>query len=375
MQAAEFDEGVAVIDIQLARILIERGQFAQAEASMSHTAAEFTRLQKHAFALEASVVLAEARLSQSNPAAALDLLDRAAQAAGQDAKLIRPRTARVRARALAALGRLEDAENEIDNGIVAAREHALRYDEALLLALRAEIVPDGRAQADGALADADARKPRRASHAEARGKSDGCSRELNRASVATRGVVTLNVGVLDELELPAEAAGLPAVSTRAESDTLPAGPRRCCLDRLSGMSTENPDRSRPKRRSRIRGTIPGQKSSSKLVVPLTKNCSVFSIVSMPPGGMSSRRPLEVEHIRSAGRSAARADRRRSRPCTPDPRHTSRSTCREPEHTYCRRGCCVCPRDFGRGRSVTDRLGLLVRRCASEFAGGFHRKEL
>ena len=152
MQAAEFDEGVAVIDIQLARILIERGQFAQAEASMSHTAAEFTRLQKHAFALEAGVVLAEARLSQSNAAAALDLLDRAAQAAGQDAKLIRPRTARVRARALAALGRIEDAENEIDNGIAAAREHALRYDEALLLALRAEIVTDGRAQADGALA-------------------------------------------------------------------------------------------------------------------------------------------------------------------------------------------------------------------------------
>ncbi len=82
MQAAEFDEGVAVIDIQLARILIERGQFAAAEAAMSHTAAEFTRLQKHAFALEASVVLAEARLSQANAAAALDLLDRAAQAAG-----------------------------------------------------------------------------------------------------------------------------------------------------------------------------------------------------------------------------------------------------------------------------------------------------
>ena len=88
MQAAEFDEGVAVIDIQLARILIERAQFAAAEAAMSRTAAEFTRLQKHAFALEASVVLAEARLGQANAAAALDVLDRAAQAAGSDANLI-----------------------------------------------------------------------------------------------------------------------------------------------------------------------------------------------------------------------------------------------------------------------------------------------
>ena len=85
---------------------------------MSHTAAEFTRLQKQAFALEASVVLAEARLGQANAAAALDLLDRAALAAGQDANLIRPRTARVRARALACLGRISDAENEIENGIV-----------------------------------------------------------------------------------------------------------------------------------------------------------------------------------------------------------------------------------------------------------------
>ena len=49
---------------------------------MVHTAAEFTRLQKHAFALEASVVLAEARLGLANAASALDLIDRAARAAG-----------------------------------------------------------------------------------------------------------------------------------------------------------------------------------------------------------------------------------------------------------------------------------------------------
>jgi tetratricopeptide (TPR) repeat protein len=152
MQAAEFDEGVAVIDIQLARIMIERGQFAQAEAAMAHTAAEFTRLQKHAFALEASVVLAEARLRQTHAAAALDLIDRAAQAAGEDANLIYPRTARIRARALAELGRIADAEIEVDNGICAAREHSLHYDEALLLAVRSEIASDGRVAEDAALA-------------------------------------------------------------------------------------------------------------------------------------------------------------------------------------------------------------------------------
>jgi hypothetical protein len=152
MQAAEFDEGVAVIDIQLARILIERGHFAEAETAMARTAAEFTRLQKPAFALEASVVLAEAGLNLSNAAAALDLIDRAALAAGGDANLIRPRTARIRALALAALGRRADAENELDNGIIAAREHALRYDEGLLFATRAEIATDGRAVEDAAMA-------------------------------------------------------------------------------------------------------------------------------------------------------------------------------------------------------------------------------
>ena len=140
-------------------------------------------------------------MGQSNAAAALDLLDRAAQAAGQDANLIRPRTARVRARALAALGRTAVAENEIDNGLVAAREHALRYDEALLLALRAEIATNERSADDAALATQmlESLGVQRTPRPEP--KSDGCRRKLNRASVATRGVVSLNVGVLDHLDL------------------------------------------------------------------------------------------------------------------------------------------------------------------------------
>ncbi len=129
----------------------------------SSRAAELTRLQearvcrRHAFALEASVVLAEARLGQANAAAALDVLDRAAQAAGSDANLIRPGTARVRARALALLGRVAEAENEIASRLFAAREHALRYDEALLLVARSEIASDGREAEDTAFCRADAR--------------------------------------------------------------------------------------------------------------------------------------------------------------------------------------------------------------------------
>jgi class 3 adenylate cyclase/tetratricopeptide (TPR) repeat protein len=139
MRAAEFDEGVAIIDIQLARIAIERGQPAQAEASMAATAAEFARLQKHAFALEATIVLAEALLARSRASDALVLIERAALAAGQDAQLARPKTARVRARALAALGRTMDVDEELAAGLDVARRHGLRYDEALLLATRAEL--------------------------------------------------------------------------------------------------------------------------------------------------------------------------------------------------------------------------------------------
>jgi class 3 adenylate cyclase/tetratricopeptide (TPR) repeat protein len=138
MVAAEFDEGVAFVDIQIARIALARGVRGEAIELMRRTAAEFDRLQKPAFALEATVVLADALIAD-DATQALDAIDRAARAAGADATFARPKTARVRARALAALGRNDAALAEIDRGLTAARTQRARYDEALLLAARADI--------------------------------------------------------------------------------------------------------------------------------------------------------------------------------------------------------------------------------------------
>jgi hypothetical protein len=100
---------------------------------------EFTRLQKHAFALEASVVLAEARLTRRTPRR-LDLLDRAALAAGQDANLIGPRL-----RAYAQRGRrwaTADAETK-SHGIIAARARAA-LRRGVAVGVRADIASNAR---------------------------------------------------------------------------------------------------------------------------------------------------------------------------------------------------------------------------------------
>ena len=138
MVAAQFDEGVAFTDIQLGRIALARGARDEAAALLRRTAAEFARLRKDAFALEATLVLADATVAD-DAAQALDLVERAARAAGNDALLFRPKTARVRGRALALLGRVDAALTEIELGLEAARAQRQRYDEAQLLALRAEI--------------------------------------------------------------------------------------------------------------------------------------------------------------------------------------------------------------------------------------------
>ncbi len=154
MQAAEFDEGVAVIDIQLARILIERGQFAAGRGrDVSH------RGRVHSFA--------EARVRAGSECRAR----RSASGSGErrcGTRRPRPRCAsgRIRcepdppthrtcagARACLARPRSPMRRIEIDSGLIAAREHALRYDEALLLAIRAEVASDGRADEDRAASE------------------------------------------------------------------------------------------------------------------------------------------------------------------------------------------------------------------------------
>jgi tetratricopeptide (TPR) repeat protein len=149
MRASAIGEMVAMIEIQLGRILIARGELTRAEALLEHTVAELTRLGKHTAALEASVVLADARLQEGRPSDALALIDAATNAAGRDGELMKSKAAWIRGRALAALGNTSEARRAFDLGIEAATQQHLPYEEALLRAARSELDRASAQSADG----------------------------------------------------------------------------------------------------------------------------------------------------------------------------------------------------------------------------------
>jgi len=95
-----------------------------------------------------------AKVQLGEPVAALELLERAADAAGEDAQLFVPQVAEARALALAELDRIDEAKVEIEAGLAAARDFALPYEEAMLLLARA------RAAGEGDAAEADQKASR-----------------------------------------------------------------------------------------------------------------------------------------------------------------------------------------------------------------------
>jgi len=145
MRALEFPEGVATIELQLARIRLGRGEFAAAASLSERVALDFERIGQPRYALEAHVLNSEALCLGGDPERALDLLDTAVSRSSEVGFLI-ARIARTRGEILSALGRFADAGAEIARGLRAAREQHLRYDEALLLRARCAIASlEGRA--------------------------------------------------------------------------------------------------------------------------------------------------------------------------------------------------------------------------------------
>jgi len=156
MRATEFGEGASIAELQLARLWVERGALDEAESLLERVAEVFASLRQASKGLECALVQAECRMRARRPAEALQEVDRAAAAAGEDAAVLAPQVAHARARALAALGRHGEAEREVTTGLASAREQGLPYDEALLLLARAQIArKDGR---EPDLSDIDAAK-------------------------------------------------------------------------------------------------------------------------------------------------------------------------------------------------------------------------
>lgn len=148
MRASEFNDGAAYAEIQLARMLIELEKIADAEQMMERVAAEFMKIGQALSALEAVLVQSLAKTAAGDPITALALLDNAASAVGEDARLFEPQIAEARARALAAMGNVAEAEEIIARGIKASRYYGLPYEEGLLLLSRIDIARDANLEPD-----------------------------------------------------------------------------------------------------------------------------------------------------------------------------------------------------------------------------------
>jgi class 3 adenylate cyclase/predicted ATPase len=148
---------------ELARLLIRRSDHAAARRLLWEIQARSEAIGERMSAVNAMVQLADSELRQGRSDEALRLLEEAESQAGEMVEPFVPVVARLTAGALGALGRIDAALDRIDDGLAVARGQGLMYDEALLLAARAEVVsgaggvpdPDDRAIADRLFAEMD----------------------------------------------------------------------------------------------------------------------------------------------------------------------------------------------------------------------------
>jgi tetratricopeptide (TPR) repeat protein len=126
-------------ETQLGRLLMERGDHDGAVDALRRVIGEANRIGQDFFAVDASVHLADALTRAGEPLEALAIIDRAAELAGEDAALYEVPLRRLRAGALVELEQPDEALSQIDPALASARGQRLVYEEALLLAVKAQI--------------------------------------------------------------------------------------------------------------------------------------------------------------------------------------------------------------------------------------------
>ena len=119
--------------MQLARVFLTRGELEEAEHRAGEMVSMFSTLANPTSALDAALVQGEAVLRSGRAADALAIIDAAERNAGADAVFSMPRTCLQRGRALLALDRLDEADEMVTSGLLAARSQELPYEKALLL--------------------------------------------------------------------------------------------------------------------------------------------------------------------------------------------------------------------------------------------------
>jgi tetratricopeptide (TPR) repeat protein len=136
MRASGFHDGAAYAEIQLGRVLIGRGELHRADELLGRAGAELTHFGRKSSALEAALVQSLAQLQLGRAEEALALINNAEMAAGGASGYLVPQAAESRALALTALGRYDEAEARVADGLNDARKQGLKYEEGMLLQAR-----------------------------------------------------------------------------------------------------------------------------------------------------------------------------------------------------------------------------------------------
>lgn len=126
-------DDVMFAEIQLGRLLVERGDPAEAAEFLVAVRAEAAALGQVGYVFETVLHLATAQAALGEYELALATIADGVAAVGSVDAVYQPTLARARVEALAGLGLIADACAALEEGIDAAREQGLAYEEALLL--------------------------------------------------------------------------------------------------------------------------------------------------------------------------------------------------------------------------------------------------
>ncbi|MGR0220771.1 adenylate/guanylate cyclase domain-containing protein [Agromyces sp. ZXT2-6] len=128
-------------EIQLARLRLFRDDDGAMD-SMVALHAEAARTGQVQSAIEAAILIAGALVAGGRPLEALDRLVETEQGSGGEAELFASSIARTRARALAALGRADEARAVVTSGLAQAQEQGLVFEVAQLRLVEAELTEE-----------------------------------------------------------------------------------------------------------------------------------------------------------------------------------------------------------------------------------------
>jgi tetratricopeptide (TPR) repeat protein len=148
LRASGFSDGAAFAEVQLARVRLAQGELDTALELFDGALTTFDEFGENAQAVDASVHKAEGLVEAGRCAEALVVVEAADAKAGDDRSVYGPALDRARGRALAGLGRYEEAGSAISTGLAEAERQGLQYDVTRLvmagieLDRRQGLVPD-----------------------------------------------------------------------------------------------------------------------------------------------------------------------------------------------------------------------------------------